>query len=381
MKLRLFFTFYSLFAIQLVDAQGELNLYGELEFGAYEVGVKQINFISNSRKEHKEIRITLWYPAKGSKDQLKFSEYLDYNLELNRDQLLKEASIGIGGEEHIFSTDSLRLILNATMKGTRETEAENGKFPLLIWSSRYGTMTYQNIMSEYIASHGYVVAFAEDIPNSPFPWEIQSNIEKRDILNQHVSDINASIEFLSRQNNIDSTKLGLLSWSYAGESAILAQMSNPQIDLVVGLSSLGFSSGVYLGPALEAKVDLSKLNVPYLILTQKFRGNGSVITVPKIFNSMHTNSRFVTFGELAHGNFNALEGMIPGILRTNKVHSWSKGGEMAQIGYEALCEITLSFLNAIFHESRLEPFETRTSQLKDDLPMEFISIKSPENNE
>jgi hypothetical protein len=154
-------------------------------------------------------------------------------------------------------------------------------------------------------------------------------------------------------------------------------MSNPDIDLVVGLSSIGFSSGVYLGQELVTKVDLEKLNVPYLIISEKIGTNGTIKTAPVIFDSMHPKSRYVSLKKLAHGNFNVMEGMIPGILNTDRVQSWSKGGEIAQIGYEAICEITLSFLNAVFHEANLESFDARTSLLKEDLPLEFISIESP----
>ena len=84
------------------------------------------------------------------------------------------------------------------------------------------------------------------------------------------------------------------------------------------------------------------------MLFEKIAPNGNVRTPPVLFDSMHPNSRYVSFSQLAHGSFNALEGMIPGVLRTNKVQSWSKGGEVAQLGYETICEVTRSFLNANF---------------------------------
>ena len=107
------------------------------------------------------------------------------------------------------------------MKAVKGAHESNGSFPLLIWSSRYGTIEYQNILSEYLASHGFVVAFPEDIPNSPYPWQIQSVEDKTAAINQQIIDINASINFLKRLNYVDSSKIGLLSWSYAGESAVL----------------------------------------------------------------------------------------------------------------------------------------------------------------
>ncbi len=364
-----------LLAINIYNAQSQINLYGNLKFGPHDVGVKQLTYTDTSKENSRTIQITHWYPAKDNLEQLKFSEYLDYKKELNETELVRDISIGIGGKENLFSIDSLESVLNANMRAGKDAEEKDGKFPLLIWSIRYGTVEYQNIISEYLASHGFVVAFAEDTPNSLYPWQLQST-DKTDVLYQQVSDINTSIEFLTTYDYIDSTKIGLLSWSYAGESAILTQMSNPDIDLVVGLSALSFSSGVYLGGELAEKIDVEKLSVPYLIMTQRFRANGAVMTPPNVFDSMHSNSRYVAFHELAHGSFNALEGMIPGVLKTNKVHSWSRGGEIARIGYEAICQITLLFLNAVLKETNSDSFDSGVLLIKENLPLE-LTLASP----
>lgn len=377
MKFKIFILLIFTLAVKTVNAQKEINLYGNLEFGSHEVGVKHLTFVDTLRGEPREIHIRLWYPSKGNSEQLKFSDYLDYKKKLNKSELLQDISIGIGGKENLFSTDSLVLILHTTMKAAKEAEAKKGKFPLLIWSIRYGTIEYQNIISEYITSHGYIVAFPENIPNSSYPWQFKSAKEKEEALYKHITDINTSIKYLKHQQNIDSTKIGLLSWSYAGESAILTQMDNLEIDLVVGLSSIGFTNGVYLGKELSNKVDIKKLNVPYLILSEQVGTNGKTKTPPNLFNSMHSNSRYLSFRDLTHGNFNVLEGMIPGILRTNKVHSWSKGGAIAQTGYEAICEITLSFLDAIFYEENFVSFDEHISKIRGNLPEGFFTITTP----
>lgn len=364
--------------VKTTQAQEEINVFGKLKFGIHEVGIKQLAFVDYLTEEPRKIQISLWYPAKENGIKLKFSDYMDYKNELNRSDLLQELSVGIAGMKKLFPIDSLELILNATMKASENTEEIDDKAPLLIWSSRYGTVEYQCVISEYLASHGYVVAFAEDLPNSPFPWQLPTKVEKENVLNLHVSDINSSIRFLKQRKNIDETRIGIISWSYAGESAILSQMSNPDLDLVIGLSSIGFSRGLYLGMELTMKIDLEKLSVPYLILSEKIGTNGMTRTPPAIFDSMHPNSRYVSFQRLAHGNFNGIEGMIPGVLRTNKVQGWSKGGEIAQIGFETICEITLSFIDAVFHGTNFAAFDANISLLKEDLPSGFISIFSPE---
>ncbi len=377
MKLGTLFLLVLTFTVNTIYAQKEINLFGNLNFGRYEVGVKQLALVDTLKEEPREISIILWYPAKGNGDKLKFADYMDYRGELTESELLQDISIGLGGEEKLFTKDSLELLLHAKMNAIKEGAAKSGKFPLLIWSIRYGTVEYQNILSEYLASHGYIVAFAEDEPNSPYPWQLQSTNDKANALNQQIVDINASIEYLKDQRNVDQTKIGLLSWSYAGESAILTQINNTEIDLVVGLSSIDFSNGVYLGSELSDKIEIEKLNVPYLILFEQVAPNGKMRTLPDLFDSMHSNSRYLSFNELAHGNFNGLEGMIPGILRTNKVQNWSKGGKEAQVGYEAICRITLSFLDTVFYQSNFDSFREGVSEIRENLPKGFFSITEP----
>lgn len=355
------------------DAQELINIYGNLEFGSQNVGFKQTTFDD----EHNKFRISVWYPAEVNYSRLKFSDYFNYKQKLDNSEIIKALSSRISGDIDRFSADSLNSILNAKMKSYKEAKTKNGNFPLLIWSTRYGTLEYQNVFSEFIASHGYVVAFIEDVPNSLFPWEIQSIDEKISAINDQLNSINIAITYMKKQTNVDNANIGLLSWSYAGESAILSQMKNPEIKLVVSLSSVDFSRGVYYGKDLANRIDVKKIKVPYLILSETTAPNGMVKNTPYIFDSMHPNSRYIFFDSLTHGNFNTIEGMIPGILRTNKVQNWSKGGETAQIGYEAICKSVLSFLNAVFKKKSFESFDVDLNLLQRNLPQEFISVKSP----
>lgn len=362
----------------LFEAEAQVNLYGDLEFGPFEVGLKHLTYNYSTNESTRQIHIALWYPAKRANQQLTFSNYLDYRGELNQEELLRDISIGMGGQDSLFSRDSLAWILRNNMKATREPEAEIADFPLLVWSVRYGTLEYQNIISEYLSSHGYVVAMVEDYPNSPYPWQYQNADDKEQAVIQQITDINRSIDYLKRQPQVDENKVGLLSWSYGGESAILTQMDNPEIDLVVGLSSIGFTYGIHFGSNFSKKVDPDKIDVPYLMLFETIAPNGNTRTPPELFTDMHADSRYVSFKDLAHGNFNALEGMIPGILNTHKVQSWSKGGLPAKVGYEAICKITLIFLNVVFRESDFSSFDEGLRMVEKDLPVDFISIQSPQ---
>ncbi len=370
-----FFSCQEVETAENLEISEKVELSGNLKFGVHEVGFRQIKVDQDT-----SLLINLWYPAKEKRKKLVLSGYLNYKNDKSQEDLLYQISNAVGGTDSLFSKDSLELLLNAQMYASLNTETEQGKFPLLIWTMRYGTVEYQNLISEYIASHGYLVAFAEDIPNTPFPWMLPSSNDKVNAFNKQIRDINTAIAFLKLQDNIDTSKLGVLTWSYAGESAVLIQKNNPEIDLVVGLSAIGFNYGVYLGNAFPDSIDINKMDVPYLLMIETIAPNRKPRTVPEQLNSMHAHSRYVSFKDLAHGSFNVLEGMVPGILNTDKVQIWSKGGAVAQTGFETICEITVNYLDAVLHEQNMDTFESQIESMQKRLPEKFFSVTSPRSD-
>ncbi len=95
---------------------------------------------------------------------------------------------------------------------------------------------------------------------------------------------------------------------------------------------------------------------------------------------MHPDSRYFSFNELSHGNFNVIEGMIPGLLRTNNVQSWSRGGKEAQIGYEAICEIVMAYSKAVFFDEDMKSFDEQVELLNDEMPLGVMEISIPYKN-
>ena len=112
-------------------------------------------------------------------------------------------------------------------------------------------------------------------------------------------------------------------------------------------------------------------------MTEEFSQLPTAVPKPTIFDQLHPDSRYVSFTALAHGNFNGLEGMIPGVLGTEKVQSWSKGGEIARIGYETICKLALSFLDAKFTEDKSTGFDEKAALLKKALPSDFYFVTVP----
>lgn len=74
-----------------------------------------------------------------------------------------------------------------------------------------------------------------------------------------------------------------------------------------------------------------------------------------------------------------MEGMLPGVLGLSKVQPWSKGGTEAQLGYETICAIILSYLNTLFKKETLDSFDQELKTIQQHLPKKFIRVSSPKH--
>jgi dienelactone hydrolase len=204
-------------------------------------------------------------------------------------------------------------------------------------------------MSEYLASHGYVVAFARPVEQSwKLPFELKSDEEKADELEAQVLDLRGAMRTLLELPEADPARRALIAWSYAGEAANRLQRSDAEVDLVIGLSTNLLSNWVYQTKEAEKALSEVPLRAPYVILTEKEDR-------PAVWPSLPAGSRFERLETLRHGNFNFVEGMLPAVLGVETVQKWSSSGEEAKRGYEQVSRSVLSALNAALASSSRAP--------------------------
>ncbi|MEW6130385.1 MAG: hypothetical protein AB1757_25345 [Acidobacteriota bacterium] len=356
---------FAIFLTVSTDLVAQNSLWGNLEKGKYEVGLR-LKTIKDS--EGRPIEIFLWYPAKNSKNvkSMTFVEYYKLSEKNLKDvQLSESLAQDITGDSKGIDKDTTDKILNSKMKASRETPMIKGKFPLILWSSRHSTVVSQSVLSEYLASYGFIVAFAQYAGEPlPFPFQINEPEKKLEVLETHVKGLESALSNLRLMKNGDAEKIAVISWSYGGESALKLQMRQSDIDLVIGLSSIRFDRGPYQGRfMLEAK----KLNIPYVLLWETIGTNGQPEPIPLIFNELPKESYYLEFKELRHGNFNVLEGFIPSLFGIKKVQPWSKNDGFAQIGYETICRYSLSYLDYFLKGKKMS-----NSLLEKGLPNGFV---------
>jgi hypothetical protein len=366
------------------------QLWGALTPGRFAVGLQVETVADRSRRRNDQageppgrpIQIFTWYPASppALARRLSFADYLSLADDPSapasgRESQRRNLSLFINSEPDGVAADALDRILASRMFAVRNAAPAGGAYPLVLWSARHATPVAQSVLCEYLASHGYVVAFARYTGATlPLPYETKDGATRLATLNAHVRDLEFALAALSRKSNVERRRVAALSWSYAGESATRLQMRNANVRLVVSLSSNVLSGWVYQSAEALAELDVSQLTATYVLLAERIATNGAIRTAPPILDTLPAAAYFITFPELAHGNFNALEGSIPSLMGIAKVQRWSKPGPVAQLGYETVSRLTRLFLDAYLKQQPVALTGLAGWAGKQGLPEEFLTI-------
>jgi len=310
------------------------RFWGALKPGPYRVGFRMERFAGGE--------LHVWYPGSPTgATAMTFADYLRRSRDLvggigdfARDPaaLRRTLAVAITGENGLDEALA-QQILATPMAARRNLKPAAGRFPLVLWTHRYGTTAAQSVMSEYLASHGFVVVYPAEERPVPMPFALESAGQKRAELDRQVQRLRDALAAAQRLRFVRPERIGVLAWSYAGESAYLLQQREPSIALVAGLSSNVLAGWVYRPDGLTG-VEPSSLAVPYLIISEPREAAGQ----QKLLQEAAAPTFLVSMPAMKHGAFNALEGMIPAAAGVSKVRSWSLAGPQAKLGYEVAAQ-------------------------------------------
>lgn len=372
----IFFIFYSC-SDSLKDYRlGNYNFLGE-----YSVGLDTIHY--NDRG--KDIEIIVWYPVdninrskKGSvKDYLLLSETnTSVRKEINNPDTLKKVLASYLSPQPSQINDSvLNVIYNLPVLAYLNQKPTKGKFPLVLWGSRHAVPIYQFTTCEYLAGNGYVVAFAHSLnDNIPFPWEQVGKTEKLNAIEARVNILKSAYEKLVSMPYVDRDNTSALGWSYGGESAAVFQNITPSVKLVTSLSGNTINGWVYQRTDTLSAFNKRNMNVPFVILSEKYNMRGNPNIEQNAINNLPENSVVITVPEMSHGDFNAIEGFITSVYGIENVFNWVSPNEKRGEYYKTALDLLLHSLN---HYLKNKPLNLevviRANKLdKDDLEINRI---------
>jgi dienelactone hydrolase len=341
----------------ILEGRRAPELWGGLQSGANDIGFTRRLTTDGARRTI----IDVWYPARGGQRKMQFGDYLRLSTDLrgtaapqtSQDERL---AVALTGSATGVSVALSQRILNSPMAAERDAAHLNRQFPLVLWTPRYATTVAQSVLSEYLASHGFVVAFPRPETGGKLPYELSTSEEKETELQQRVADMRAAVEYLRRQPFVDARGIGVLAWSYTGEMATRLQLSEPRVKLVAGLSTTLVNDWVFQPPDALESLASRNLTAAYAILTQ--RGADPMSVPPALRRS--SAGYFIEFPGVAHGSFNALEGYVPSLVGISNVQRWSQSSPQTINAYEAAAIIVARLLRHHVKDGLSEPLGPRT---------------------
>lgn len=318
------------------------RFWGSLVPGAHPVGFQILEGQSapgSAGWEPRPLEIAVWYPATAgtSGRVLSFGDYFAIAEDLRRrsapgeTDLRKTLSAAITGDVAAIPAERAQAILDTPMLGRRDAAASAGPFPVVLWSARYGTTAAQAVLSEYLASRGLVVAAVRPKQAvEKLPFEVKTLEEKLEELDAQTDDLRGALRTVRALPHAADERTALIAWSYAGESAWRVAQGDARIELVIGLDTNVRANWIYQPAEALRAIDAA----------------------PRHFDIVSLDKTTPELDGLAHGNFNMIEGMVPGIEGIERVQPWSKGGPIARRGYETIAGRVAAALEAAFARTR-----------------------------
>jgi|SRR6185437_6843941 len=223
------------------------------------------------------VDIDLWYPARPSaKDTaLRFRDLLGLLEKRANYYTASKSAAGYTQQlaqylcEGFKCSDPARL-LNFKTASFPDAKAADGKFPLLIYLCSYNGMCYENFsLFEELAKKGFLVISVNSIGRYPGDMTMRNS----DMMEQ-VNDALCSYKTISGSPNIDSSKIGILGYSWGGVSGAVLADKIPGISCLVSLDGSEFH---HYGQVHEEDIDFNgivnnpdfkncSLSMPYLRL-------------------------------------------------------------------------------------------------------------------
>jgi hypothetical protein len=333
-------------------------LHGDLQPGPHQVGFTILSLTDPSRpqgadrdpsgspiamaRRARPIDVHVWYPAAASaRPRLTVRDYATAHLPADAASAAEERLTGLRrflGQFGTVTDDAWEGLLATPLNGVREAPAAAGRFPLVIGQLRPFSTT---VTSEYLASHGYVVAMTRG--EGPEPAGAGPGLEVA------VRDMEQAIVVLRGLPYVDQAALSALGFSGSGFSQILLAMRHPDVDAVCDLESAIFDDRMMWPLSRGWGYDLTALRVPFL----------HTYSVPLAkrenrfadFEKMRYSTRYhylVDAPQIHHWDF-AVEGMAASVLRLR-----GDASARLQRAFETTNRYVLAFFNAHVKGDRSE---------------------------
>jgi pimeloyl-ACP methyl ester carboxylesterase len=215
----------------------------------YHAGYKVISFVDSSRTYRPDVEtssplhfrpidVDLWYPAhsNASDSTLRFWHFLK-TLEQRANfysapQVFHSLPTTTGKSFcEAFSCSQADVLLQHPTATFKQAKPASGKFPLILYLASFGSMGYENyLLFESLASQGYIVACVSSIGRYPGDMTMKN----ADLI-QQVMDAEKILNRMKKDDRVDTSRIGLLGYSWGGLAGALLAMKREDIRTIVSL--------------------------------------------------------------------------------------------------------------------------------------------------
>jgi hypothetical protein len=221
---------------------------------SYKAGFETVRTVDKSRiykpntdttnyLHYRPIDVDIWYPADSSRADTHLSVRSLLQLLETRANYYSASNAGNGVTTQLtqffcdaFKCSDTTRLLNFKTNSFKNAIAANSKFPLVIYMTAFNGMSYENYrLFEALAKKGFVVASISSIGR--FPGDMTT---KATDLMEQVNDAIAAVSVLKHNPNIDSTKIGIVGYSWGGLAGAILASRVPYVNCLVSLEGSEF---------------------------------------------------------------------------------------------------------------------------------------------
>lgn len=245
------------------------------------------------------IQAVVWYPAEldGGAKPVTYRDYLETTptedaFTLSAAEVKRITDARIDGNAGARRAALLRDITRP-MRAVRDAQAERGKFPVVIYAPSYSAFAIENVdLCEYLASQGYIVLSSASLGAHTRPMTVDL-----DGVETQAADIAYLIGYAATLPQADTSKVGVVGFSWGGLANVFAAAKDARITALVSLDGSLRGSPEFVDGGKDAAkyVTPARVSVPLLYLGARPR------TVEEL-NSNDTPTRYSFMNEMKYSD-------------------------------------------------------------------------------
>lgn len=340
-------------------------IWGDLHPGIYVAGFKTVFRYDDSRTwkstrsytgvfspdlEGRPVQISIWYPAKAgpSDKRMTFADYVNQSAPARFAQInsiMKQRSRDDAASA--VPRNELSGLQSLPMNAYENAQPAAGRFPVVLYFAGLSAPINSNaIMAEYLASHGYIVASISLI--GPSDEEAFQSRTSKDF-EATVRDMEFAWSVLQDEPSVDRTHLAVMGHSVGAIEAVLLGMRNGNVSAVIGLDGTYGFEGLSSALTSSYGYDPGKMRADFLDLRRAQGAQGNEpLDLSAVESFRHSDRTLITIDKMHHSDFTSFA-MIGAYFHSPlptgyPLNRWNR--ETGRAGYQTVCRIVLSTLNA-----------------------------------